>query len=188
MLYAKTLYWYSWKCDPVARDYFPPLGVPANQVVAPPNLLSKFLLGTASVPGTCSAIYRRESVEAVGGCEDSFRSLYEDQVLLAKICLAYPIYVSDCYWDRYRQHPASSIYIEASRHGQYRKGYLNWLQQYLTEQRIEDQEVWAALRREHLILDDPTAFRWERLNATLRRRSRKLYRRVLGWLGLVPES
>ncbi len=187
MLYGKTLYWYSWRRDPVARDYFPPLGVPANQIAAPPHLLPKFLIGTASVPATCSTIFRREAVEVVGGCEDSFRSLYEDQVLLAKICLAYPIYVSDRYWDRYRQHPASSIYREARRHGEYRKGYLNWLQHYLAEQRIEDESVWAALRREHHILDDPTAFRWQRLGATVLRRAGKMRRRVLGWFGWVPE-
>jgi glycosyltransferase involved in cell wall biosynthesis len=187
MLYGKTLHWHSWSGNTVIRDYLPPLGVPANRLFAPPTLLPKFLRGTASVPCTCSALLRREALEKVGGCVQSFRAVYEDQVLFNKICLAYPVYVSDRCWDWYRQHPASSTVTYASRHAEYRRHYLNWLEQYLGEQHITDEAIWTALRREQVLLDDPTAFRWERLSATLRRRSRKLYRRILGWLGQVPE-
>jgi glycosyltransferase involved in cell wall biosynthesis len=59
-------------------------------------------------PLTNTVIMRRELVNAVGGCERSFRGLYEDQALWIKIALRSPIYydAGECV-ALYRIHPRS---------------------------------------------------------------------------------
>jgi glycosyltransferase involved in cell wall biosynthesis len=187
MLYGNTLYWYSWtgNAADAMRDSMPTLGVPTNQLIPPPRLLPHYLRGSASVPCTCSALVRRTAVDAVGGFEETFYDYpYEDQAFWAKICLAYPVLVSETCWDRYRQHRASKsdAVIRSGRGVDYRRHFLVWLEGYLGKQGIEDDAVWAALRREKWLLDDPAPLHWRRRSESLRRRARKLSHRVLRWL------
>jgi glycosyltransferase involved in cell wall biosynthesis len=192
MLYGNTLYWYSWTGDPAdaGRDAMPALGVPINQLIPPPRLLPQYLRGSASVPCTCSPLVRRAAVEAVGGFEETlFNNPYDDQAFWAKICLAFPVLVSETCWDLYRQHQASMSRAadRAGRNEEYRRRYLAWLEGYLCQRGIEDDAVWAALREEQRLLDDPAPLRWRRRSETVRRRARKLRSRMLGWLGREAE-
>jgi glycosyltransferase involved in cell wall biosynthesis len=57
--------------------------------------------------GTFSVTVRRRIALAVGGFEDSFRSMYEDQVFASKILARYPVYMIQAYLARYRHHAAS---------------------------------------------------------------------------------
>lgn len=155
MLYGETLYWYSWTGEPGGRerDFRPALGVPLNTPIEPPALLPLFLRGKAAVPCTCSILVRRSALAAVGGFDVTFTAaynIYEDQAFYAKICLNSVVVVSGKCWDRYRQHPAASMAVarETGQEVVARRFFLQWLEQYLIEERIADVAVWGALRRE----------------------------------------
>ena len=91
-------------------------------------------------------------VTILGGSEEHFtgpRWLYEDQVFLAKLYLASPVYFSDRVWLNYRQHADSGM-AEATRQRRYhgaRLYFLNWLEAYLKAMpQAPDGRVFAALR------------------------------------------
>jgi glycosyltransferase involved in cell wall biosynthesis len=174
MTYGPTLYWHGWT-DAESdrhRDFIPELGVPPGRESAPTRLLTRFLASGGVVPCTCALLVRRECLERVGGFEESIPHLYEDQVLIAKLCLSAPVFVEgDCgAW--YRQHPDSSSNA-AIRTGEYhplrpnpaRQRYLAWLEAYLIEQGIVDGALWRSVRRELLPYRHPVR---ARLGAGLR--------------------
>ncbi|NMG07856.1 glycosyltransferase [Brasilonema sp. UFV-L1] len=156
MVYGPTQHWYSWtgKPEDYQRDSMRPLGVEPNTLFHPPSLLTEFLKTGEIVPCTCGVLVRREVMEAVGGFDDSIQYMFEDQVLLAKICLHVPVFVDSSCWDRYRQHSESSC-SKAMQKGEYHPSkpnrahqiYLNWVQQYITTQQVKDAELWKALHK-----------------------------------------
>ena len=105
LLYGKTQIWHSW--DPAqtdSKDFFYPLGVTENCVHPPPRLLAYLVENRFQSPTTCNAIIARSAYQGLGGFEESFRGMYEDQAFFAKLYLKFPTYVSDKVWARYRQH------------------------------------------------------------------------------------
>ena len=152
MVYGSTLYWYSWtgKNEDRQRDHVPSLGVEVNRLIQPPGLLSRHLSGQSAVPCTCSILVRREVIMRIGGFEESFHGMYEDQVFYAKVAVHEPIFVSDACLDRYRQHVSSNTAV-AEAAGQsrlYRVNFLNWLAGYLREYKIEDPQLQLVVRQE----------------------------------------
>lgn len=156
MVYGSTQMWFSWTGNPedVQRDRGRILGVQPDTLVKPPTLLTLFLQNKAETPATCGVLMRRELIKDVGGFEESFRGMYEDQAFFAKVCLKEPVFVESGCWDRYRQHPKGSCYVAESL-GQYHPlqpnsahlTFLNWLEKYLSEQGVQDTEVWQALKQ-----------------------------------------
>ncbi|BAY31963.1 family 2 glycosyl transferase [Nostoc carneum NIES-2107] len=155
MVYGSSRFWFSWtgKPEDVKRDRQRKLGVTPDTVVKSPALISLFLEQQAETPGTCSVLLRRDVVKDVGGFEESFRGMFEDQAFFYKVCLKFPVFVESGCWDRYRQHSQSSCSI-AETQGEYNpeqpnyaySTFLNWLEQYLLIQEITDQKIWQALR------------------------------------------
>jgi glycosyltransferase involved in cell wall biosynthesis len=159
MLYGNTLYWHSWtgKSHDQDRDYTPNLGVKPNTIYYPPTLLPLYLNGGAAVPCTCSLLVRKEVLMDTGGFEVAFRSVYTDQVLYAKLCLATPVYVAETCWDWYRQFPDSST-AKANQSGymlEARKQFLIWLENYLDQIDCQDQLLKRALQQESWLLETP---------------------------------
>lgn len=158
MVYGPTKFWYSWTGREADRDrdYSPPLGLPVREPIDPPTILRRFLeTGGHILPGTCSLLVRRSTVEAVGGFEEEFRGSYEDQVFLAKITAHHRVAVTDECLDLYRQHPDSWC-AAAAKAGEYdpegnphpaQERYLRWLQDYLQTQEVTDVDLWAALNQ-----------------------------------------
>jgi glycosyltransferase involved in cell wall biosynthesis len=159
MIYGNTQYWYSWigQAQDLGQDFIPKLGITEDRLVQPPRLLTLFLLGKTAVPCICSLLVRRKALETIGGFEEAFQGMYEDQVFYAKMCLETKVYVSKSCWDKYRKHPASlSAVAESSGKGwALRVTYLEWLDSYLTQKRILDPEVWLAVRRELWFNNEP---------------------------------
>ncbi len=150
MLYCSTRYWYSWTGNPAdARcDYvWNQFGVKPNTLIRPPHLLALYLRDGGTVPCIGSLLLRREALERVGGFEDSFKNIYEDQAFYVKFCSRESAFVVNGCWDLYRQHPDSCCHVveKAGRASAARLDYLNWVSQYLTAQGISDREVWQAL-------------------------------------------
>jgi glycosyltransferase involved in cell wall biosynthesis len=159
MLYGTTKYWYSWtnRAEDCERDFVPELRVRKNSLFYPPELFLLLLDGKAEVPCTCSILVRREIIQKVGGFEESFRGMYEDQAFYAKMCLYAPVLATDDCLAWYRQHPDSSTgVVHRSRQIlKTRERYLNWLEGYLTEANCLDQTLWQSLRRELWLLKTP---------------------------------
>lgn len=114
MVYGRTRIWHSWETGSVAEDYFYDLGVAPNQVYAPPVLFRNLLRNVYQTPTTCNALMRRAAVEEVGGFDESFTAMFEDQIFFAKILLKFPVFVADQCWANYRQHAGSSSALSAS--------------------------------------------------------------------------
>ena len=198
--YGPTQRWYGWTGRPAdaLRDLWYPTYVPSGTIVPPPDLLTLFLQsGGAAVPGICSLLVRREAALAVGGFDDSFRSIFEDQVFYSRLCLQHAVLVTDDQTTRYRQH-GTSCCDGAMERGDYdpflpnagRRRYLHWLRALVQERRCVDAALWKALRRElrpyrHPLVSWPWSLlpRWrartkQELKALLRR---TLPAPLLGW-------
>jgi glycosyltransferase involved in cell wall biosynthesis len=175
VLYGATEYWHSWRGDAGAGSdwVWHPHGLEVGRVIAPPRALVAFLDDGGTVPCMGSVLARREAVIAVGGWEDSFRSICTDQVFHAKLTLRWPVLFVDECWDRYRQHPDSSCHRVAAS-GQTAATfatYLRWLECYLEREQVRDRAVRAALRRALRPHTHPLLHRLER---GARRQGRRL--------------
>lgn len=156
MVCASTQKWYSWAGNPedVQLDSMRELGVQPNTLFEPPTLLTLFLRGEAKTPATCSVLVRREVFQEIGGFEESFRGMYEDQAFFAKVYLKAPVFVTSEYWDKYRHHPDNCCAV-AENTGQYHPlkpnlahlTFLNWIAEYFSQQKVQDTEVWKALQK-----------------------------------------
>jgi glycosyltransferase involved in cell wall biosynthesis len=104
MVYGRTQYWYSWTGRPKdqKRDFVSHLGIQAQRLFPPPLLMSRFLQNGGMVPCLCVLLVRREVIAELGGFEESIQHLYEDQVFIAKVCMAMPVFVEDGVGERYR--------------------------------------------------------------------------------------
>lgn len=175
LVYGPTQYWHSWVgcAENVPSDYVARLGVQPNALFAPPTLLTQYLRDGAIVPCTCGLLARRQVVEAIGGFEEHIQHLYEDQVFLAKICLAATVYVDSECWDKYRRHAESSWHLSLSSGQEHdaRLVFLHWLESYLFEQHIQNADLWRALRRQFW------PYQYPRLYAMIRR-ARGIVRQV----------
>ena len=152
MVYGPTQHWYSWTGRARdQRDQLRSLGVPPNTLVAPPEMIIRFLRLDAQTPGTCGLLVRRKVALSLGGFEESFRGMYEDQVFIYKICLTHEVYVEGGSWDRYRKHPSSHT-KKALKSGHWSMGpnpthrsFLRWLDRYLDELGTNDREIRSAV-------------------------------------------
>lgn len=171
MSMGPTLMWSSWKdikeADrrPWLRADIPSeLGLPVGQVLAAPIVAIGFLeQHGGNVPGICSLMVRRKDLMAVGGFEDEFRTLYEDQVFFFKICLNYAVITTDQILDYYRQHPDSACHQAGGMKGdaQMRPRFLEWLQDYLVDNGFKSKRLWKAFRGEMLQFDRPRLWRFQ---------------------------
>lgn len=159
VLYGATEYWHSW--DGVVADrkdwIWHPHGVEIGRVIQAPRALVTFLNDGGTVPCMGSVLARRVAVLAVGGWEESFRTICTDQVFHAKLTLRFPVLFHDVCWDRYRQHPNSSCHRVAAAgqtHATFGT-YLRWLERYLDDQRVDDATLRGALRKALRPYDHP---------------------------------
>lgn len=148
LVYGRTLIWQSW--DVTGEDFLYPLGVEADAVHRPPRLFELLVENKAQSPTTCNALIRRALIDEVGGFEDGFRGMFEDQAFFAKALLARPVYVDGRIWAKYRQHRGSSSAASA------RKGLdraargrvLRWMRDHLGEQLARYPTARTRLRQE----------------------------------------
>jgi len=178
MLYGRSLIWQSWSSTPDdLADYFCELGVEPNQLIEPPRLVFLLLENRFQTPTTCNALIRRRIYVSVGGFQDEFRGMFEDQAFFTKLCLRHPVYVSDACWAWYRQHEASCCAV-AERSGmaqELRRPLLEWIERHFKSQRIRNPKLIRALRRELMPLRHPRLFR------TLRRLGKWIHRARKTW-------
>jgi glycosyltransferase involved in cell wall biosynthesis/SAM-dependent methyltransferase len=153
MVCGPSLFWYGWTGRPedAARDYVKDLRIaPAGLVTSPTLLISSLTRGTF-VANPSTIVIRREALERTGGFEESFIGAvqtFEDDAFLAKVQLRESVFVGIECWSKYRRHENSLLSIMTNT-GKTRAGrlfYLTWLEKYLTDQAVENDEIWEALR------------------------------------------
>ena len=135
---GNALRWYSWTHNPIDadQDYAPSIarfGLVSPALLPPPQLLQLLLQDPSASPPTCSVLLRRAWLTAVDGFVDSFRTLYEDQALYAKLALQAPVLLTDEVWANYRRHNNS---VCAQMYGTEaeaasRRVFLAWLEDYI---------------------------------------------------------
>ncbi|BAZ29618.1 family 2 glycosyl transferase [Cylindrospermum sp. NIES-4074] len=155
VVFGQTQLWYSWTGNPQDsnRDSIRKLKIPGDGLFYPPKLLALLLLRKVNTPATCSVLIRRQLFAEIGGFEEVFRGMYEDQAFFAKIYLQAPVFVENNYWDKYRQHPDSACNV-AQKTKEYHPfkahpaqlTFLNWMSEYLSKKEVKDTEVWQALQ------------------------------------------
>jgi len=151
MVFSPSKLWYSWtgNVEDSQRDFIEEASIETNTVIRPPKLLIWSTLKTKVFSAsTCSMLLRSEVFERLGGFENKFRGLYEDQAFLTKVYLHKPVMViSDCL-DWYRQHPNSCVAINYKKIKAERLVFLEWVEDYLSKQGVKDTDVWQALGEE----------------------------------------
>jgi glycosyltransferase involved in cell wall biosynthesis len=177
MVYGATQHWYSWSGHAAdqGRDTYRSLGVEPDTLVRPPRLAVLFLQRRAQTPGTCGVLVRKAAVEQIGGFEEQFRGMFEDQVFFYKLCLHAPVFVESGSWDRYRQHYTSHSRAMSRRGAYSRKGrpndaqrvFLRWLEGYIRQTRQGDDELRRALEHELWPYRHPLLFRLSHLPSAL---------------------
>jgi hypothetical protein len=108
---------------------------------------------------------QRSVIDRVGGFDESIQHLFEDQVLLAKICLEATVFIDDFCGEKYRQHESSTSQ-DAIRTGTYHswklndseRRYIEWLTQYVAQRGIDDSTLQQTLNRAALIYRYPRLF------------------------------
>jgi glycosyltransferase involved in cell wall biosynthesis len=201
MVFGPTPHWHGWTGRPEdsARDTVRRLGVPAETLVEPPELVRAFLGRRADTPATCGVLVRRSAIAAVGGFEAEFPDLNEDQAFFYKLCLGHPVYVEGTAWDRYRRHPHAmcEVMIRAGIHSDdysptaARGRFLSWLEGYFERTAVKDPGLWRLLRREMAPFRHPRRHRVmsagrEAARAVLPVALRRAARRLLEAVRLQP--
>jgi len=149
LLYGLAEYWRDWTSKPkdVGRNSIPCVKKMDYLARPPELLLSAYPLGEETAPSPSCMIFRRELIDRVGGFEESFKGMYEDQAFLTKVYLKEPIYVSSHLWIRYRIHSDSccSKAHAAGEYHHYRYCFLRWLWRHMAANRIKHFGAWRAL-------------------------------------------
>ncbi|NES18036.1 MAG: glycosyltransferase family 2 protein [Symploca sp. SIO3E6] len=178
MVYGSTKYWYSWTENPqdIQRDFMAKLGIQPNTLSNPPTLLTLYLRDPATIPCPCGLMMRRQVVEEVGRFDETIQHLYEDQVLLAKLCLKAPVFVHSACWDKYRQRSDSSWHVsmDTGEDASAQLIFFNWLEKYLVQQSFKNTEVWYALQQALLPYRHPRLHKFQRSIQKLVRQMKKI--------------
>ena len=153
----------SWLSGPVTE----------GKTYPPQATLGVYPLGRAGDP--TAPMIRRSVAEEVGGWEEAFPGLYEDQAFLAKVYLATPVYWSRQIWLKYRRHTGGTMaWIAWVDYAATRTRFLDWFEGYVAgrdlpgrpavERAIRDysnslkrsipDEFWPHLRKFEIPQDD----------------------------------
>lgn len=150
MICEASQFWYSWN-DPLADDSTIFVGVSPDKLYHPPELMkSLYPLGVGQPPCPSGIIIKREAFLRSKGFEPVFSGvyqLYEDQAFLSKIYLKEIIFVSGKANNRYRKRTdsVSSAANDTTFYEMVRNFYLDWLESYLYQQHISDNEIAALI-------------------------------------------
>jgi glycosyltransferase involved in cell wall biosynthesis len=178
MVYGPIQWWYSWTGDVQdrKRDFLQPLRIQADSLVRPPTLLRIFLEHEGSKPA--GILVRRKSIDKIGGFEETFTGMYEDQVFCAKLCLQEQVYVSSASWYKYRQHKDSccAIAVRTKQYRSQREKFLDWLETYLVEHHVQDPGIDRALGKALMPYRHPIL---HRLFGAMKQFSRRVARQSL---------
>ena len=150
MICEGSKFWYTWNNE-MAEDIIKPIGT-LPDTLYPPGSLTKNLypLGEGAPPCPSGIIIRKAAFERSGGFEPVFTgvyTLYEDQAFLAKIYLNETVFISGTANNLYRKrtNSMSSAVNDIIIYEKVRRFFLNWLELYLTNKNIKDEQINALI-------------------------------------------
>jgi len=148
MIAEATDYWYSWE-NSAAKNVIIPVGVTPDRVYDPPQLMVQlYPLGNGDAPCTCGLLIKKESITDVGGFEESFKTMYEDQAFLTKIYLEKKVYISSTCNNRYRQRSDSMLHtVQMTAYHKIRKYFLLWLETYFSKKQVNNTLLKKMLKK-----------------------------------------
>jgi glycosyltransferase involved in cell wall biosynthesis len=153
MVYGPVLSWFSWKDNREYDDFLIELAAEPNTIIKPPELMTVYApLGPIDLPCLSNILARRDLVVRVGGFDEAFgllpRGLCEDQPFFSKIHLKTPVFISDQCWTKYRIHSDSAVsrVIKEKYFNKAELFFLNWLEDYLRKEKVEQENIWQALK------------------------------------------
>lgn len=158
-------YWYSWN-DSQLSDVLIPVGAPPDKVYKPGELFHLlYPLSTGAAPCPSALMIAKAAFERSGYFEESFRkefSLYEDQAFLSKMYLFEEVYISSACHNLYRQRE-ESIVSQVHSDGKYhdvRAYYLDWLEMFLTQNKVTDSKLWRLVDQANLPYKSPLYYHY----------------------------
>ena len=147
MVCGSTILWRSWS-NIGADQVFITAHRMQNVIVYPPEAaIQLFPLGRDRTASFSDVVLRSSLVRRLGGFEEKFTGLYDDQVLLLKVYLSTPGHFCSDISNKYRQHPTSTC-AKAFREGTTGNAtlfFLEWLEQYLKTLGRVDSQITSAL-------------------------------------------
>lgn len=161
MVCGATLYWTSWATGRAEDDhitYTGDVGCGSSQVTglqqdrlyeAPALAYALYPLAWGATPSASGYMIRRELALRVDGFENRFRGVFEDQVFRAKAFLAGSVFVSRMCFDKYRQHPESSVHV-ARRTGEIeraRRAFFAWYLDFAEKNFPADRRLRQSIKR-----------------------------------------
>jgi glycosyltransferase involved in cell wall biosynthesis len=146
MVCGTTIEWRSWSNG---VDKILPTGDRQDVVYYPPEAaLTLYPIGPARAPSFSDVVFRAELVRRLGGFEEQFTGLYDDQVLNLKVYLSTPVFFSSRISNKYRQHAGSTCATAPKEAAtQAPLFFLEWLEGYLRAKGNIDRRVTLAVRR-----------------------------------------
>jgi glycosyltransferase involved in cell wall biosynthesis len=190
MVQSRYLMWYSWdeEGERIDDDHLGPSFPIFDRPIAPPLCLRLLLAAPSYTPGLFNVTMRRQAAIDVGGFEDSFPGLFEDNVIFAKLYLEKTTYIIPDCLVRYRRHAWSYTRL-AKNAGDLTAGlgcpaeraYLEWLHEYLRDRGVDDPSLREALRA-LMVGPPPSSFRTRLLGL----RARALSALRAGLQALLP--
>ncbi len=149
-VYGPMRVWRSWdrQADGTpAQDSTLDLHLETERVHEPTSVLTTFLLHEDAVPS--GNLFRTELVRKLGGFEDEFTGMYEDQVFRVKFCRVAPAYVSSRVWYHYRKHSDSccALMVKQGKAAAARERFLRWVRWYCGREKVQDPRIWRTISR-----------------------------------------
>ena len=152
MVYGPAHYWHDWPGAPAPRpdDFVQDVRVADGTLAEPPSLAPLYLTAPEATPSPSGIAARRSALLEVGGFEERFRGMYEDQALYVKLALSAPVLVSGECWYRYRQHDQAccAVAFRTGAHTEARRRFLDWADDYVAARGRPAPELARALARE----------------------------------------
>ena len=181
-VYGHTLFWYSWDSASKTEDKISSLHVPSGRLYVPPALFGPKIREEITTASMSSICFRREVIDRIGGPENSFRGMFEDQCFLAKVFLNETVFVSNECWDKYRQHAHSTVSrarVEGTWKSSHR-AHVKWVAKYLNRQGRKRGPAWEAVQTVLQRYRHPSLVRlltrWRMLNERFAGLGRRDYR------------
>lgn len=167
MAMGASVVWRSWAGGP---DSILTTHAANGQVHTAPSLLHGLIRGRITTPSMNAAMIRRDALQEIGGLEDSFQGLFEDQVLFAKLWRRHDVIAHEDVLDKYRQHDDSAC-AQGFRQGIYHpygdpnaahQRFLEWVESYLDDVGDDDPGLRRMLSRATVPYRYPRVGRWLR--------------------------
>jgi glycosyltransferase involved in cell wall biosynthesis len=160
LLCGQVNYWRSWEGG---ADVLTPTGHVQDGISFPPRTsLALYPLGGAHAPCPSDVMVRKSVALGIGGFDERFTGLYEDQIFFSRIYLAAPVYFSSRVWIDYRIHDASCV-SRTHREGKYANVRREFLRTFRSSVEASDtlakERVLQAIDRAEWRLNHPTAAR-----------------------------